>query len=339
MRANAPAVTVLMPVRDAADTLADCLRSVRRQTLRDFEVLAVDDGSQDATAEMLCAHAAADSRVRVLRLTRRGLVAALNTGLAAARAPLIARMDADDLMHPRRLEAQLGFLSGHPEVDVVASRVRGFPDALLTDGYREYLRWQNQCLSPRDIIDDIYVESPLAHPSVMMRRHRVLGLGGYRAGEFPEDYDLWLRMAQAGWRIHKLPEVLLDWRDGGGRASRVDPRYGRLAFERLKAAHLARDPRLHAGRPLVIWGAGRRTRQRAGLLLAHGFSPVAWVDIDPRKLGNRLCGVPVVPPQWLARQPRPLVLCYVSNHGARDQIRGELEQMGYVRGRDFLAVA
>lgn len=175
--------------------------------------------------------------------------------------------------------------------------------------------------------------------SVMMRRDRVLALGGYRGGDYPEDYDLWLRMVRAGYRLHKLPQVLLDWREGSGRASRVDARYRRLAFEHLKAVHLARDPRLHAGRPLVIWGAGRRSRRRAALLLVHGFSPVAWVDIDPRKIGSRLSGVPVVPPQWLDRHPRPLVLSYVGNHGARDRIRAELERMGYVRGRDFLAVA
>ncbi len=334
---NTPPVSILLPFRDAHETLAECLDSIAVQTLADYELLAIDDGSRDASATLVAQRAERDTRIRLIRQPPLGLVAALNRGLREARAPLIARMDADDRMHPERLAAQHAGLSAEPGLGLLATQVRPFPDARLQDGLREYIRWQNACCDPATIADEIYVESPFAHPSVMFRRRVVQAAGGYRAGDFPEDYDLWLRLARRGVRMAKLPRVLLDWRDSAGRLSRTDPRCSRQAFDRLRASYLARDPRLR-GRPLAFWGAGRKTRRRCKLLIERGFTPIAWVDIDPRKIGNRLRGVPVVAPEWLARDARPFVLSYVANHGAREDIASRLEAMGYERGVDYLMV-
>lgn len=333
-----PAISILMPFRDAAATLPACLASIRRQSLADFELLAVDDGSQDESPAIVAAYARDDPRTRLLRPGRVGLVAALNHGLAAARAPLVARMDADDLMHPRRLQLQRDYLVAHPELALVASRVALFPRQLVRAGYREYLRWQNRILTPTEIANNIYVESPFAHPSVMFRAAAVRAIGGYRDGPFPEDYELWLRMHAAGLPMAKLPQVLLAWRESSGRASRVDPRYARSAFDALRARFLAQDPRLHQGRPIVYWGAGRNTRQRARLLIEQGFPPSAWIDIDPRKLGHMVWGAPVRPRSWLAQTPKPFVLVYVTNHGAYDLISGWLAELGYAPGDDYLFV-
>jgi glycosyltransferase involved in cell wall biosynthesis len=328
-----------LPVRNSADTLEEALDSIRAQTLTDFEVIAVDDGSDDGSFEMLTAAAGRDLRFRIHRSPKRGLVPALNHGVSAARCTLIARMDADDRMHPRRLHRQLDYLHHPPRTDVLGSRVRVFPEESLTDGMREYIAWLNGCTSAESIAQDIYLESPLAHPSVMFRRQVIQASGCYRDGPFPEDYDLWLRLIAEGKRLEKLPEVLLDWRDRPDRTSRTDPRCAREAFDRLRVAHLARDPRILANRDnLAIWGAGRATRKRAEALLGEGFRPVAWIDIDQKKIGNRLDGVPVVNPQWLQRKDRPFLLCYVAAHGARRLIERALENLGYRKGKDYLNV-
>jgi glycosyltransferase involved in cell wall biosynthesis len=333
-----PAISIVMPFRDAATTLPDCLESIRSQTFADFELLAIDDGSTDGSAALIQRSAQQDRRVRLLQPGRIGLVAALNLGIAQARAALIARMDADDLMHAERLAAQQSYLEQHPEIALVATQVELFPPERIREGYREYVRWQNQCLTPQQIADNIYVESPLAHPSVMLRRAAVEQLGGYADGPFPEDYQLWLRMHQAGMPMAKLARVLLAWRESDDRASRVDPRYARAAFDALRARFLARDPRLQGDRPLVIWGAGRKTRLRARHLLDQGAQPIAWIDIDPRKIGHIVWELPVHPPDWLDQRPRPFVLVYVTSHGAREFAAGLLEQWGYQLGVDYLAV-
>lgn len=333
-----PLISILMPFRDAAGTLEACLASIRRQSLGDYELLAVDDGSADESPGIVARLAAEDGRVRLLRPGRVGLVAALNHGLAAARGALVARMDADDLMHPRRLELQREALAASPALALVASQVALFPRRLVRAGYAEYVRRQNAILTPTDVAAQIYVEAPFAHPSVMLRRAALEAMGGYADGPFPEDYQLWLRMHAAGMAMAKLPRVLLAWREGPARASRVDPRYARERFDALRAAFLARDPRLRQGRDLVIWGAGRSTRLRARHLIDQGFAPVAWVDIDPDKIGQTVWGVRVEGRQWLARHPRPFVLVYVTNHGAYELISGWLAELGYRPGADYLFV-
>ena len=334
-----PRVSILMPFRNAADTIAETLDSIQRQTFGAYELLAVDDGSTDASTRIVTQYAAKDRRIRLYPAPGQGLVPALNHGLRLARSELIARMDADDLMHRERLELQFDYLRAHPQISLVSCQARAFPEHLVQQGYREYIRWQNLCLSPAQIAANLFVESPLPHPSVMFRREPVLRLGGYRQGSFPEDYDLWLRLHEQGERMAKLPRVLLDWRESPQRTSRQDPRYSREAFDRLRAEYLARCPLLtERGRELVIWGAGRKTRKRCAHLLARGYEIQAWVDIDPKKIGNRLRGVPVVAPNWLHRRPKPLVLCYVSNHGARELIARDLHAMGYRRATDYLMV-
>ncbi|MCF7984375.1 MAG: glycosyltransferase [Thiohalocapsa sp.] len=335
-----PRVSIVLPFRDAADTLPGCIGSIQAQTLTDFELLCIDDGSTDGGSAAVARLAASDARIRLLASPGKGLVDALNFGLDAARAPLVARMDADDLMHPRRLAPQAAAMQASPDISVLATRVRAFPEQALTDGFRAYIDWQNACVAPQAIADDLYLESPLAHPSVMLRGERIRNLGGYRRGPFPEDYELWLRLMRRGHVIAKLPQPLLLWRDHPRRLSRNHACYTREAFDRLRAGYLARDERVRAARGrLVIWGAGRRTRQRVRHLLDWGYRPAAWIDIDPRKVGNRLDGVPVVGPQWLHRRsPKPLVLSYVASHGARPCIEAELARFEYRKGMDYLHI-
>ena len=337
---------MVLPFRNTAATLPECLDSLAAQTFDRFEVLAIDDGSTDASAELVRQFAAADRRFRLVKPGRVGLVAALNLGIELAAGPLIARMDADDVILPTRLAAQAAYLAGHPDIDLVATQVDLFPPEEIAAGYREYVRWQNACLTPEQIAGNIYVESPLAHPSVMIRKAVLQRVGGYRDGDFPEDYELWLRMHAAGCHMAKLPQVLLRWRESAARTSRVDPRYDRAAFDRLRACYLARDRWLQsalvAGRPIIVWGAGRKTRQRVQLLFDQGLRAAAWIDINPRKIGKVIARLPVHPPEWLeaaaAEAKLPFVLSYVTNHGARDLIEGQLTAWGYRLGEDYLAV-
>ncbi|MFV2056198.1 MAG: glycosyltransferase family 2 protein [Thiohalomonadales bacterium] len=342
MRASPDAkLSVLIPAKNAAETISECLASVLSQDLQNIEVLVLDDASTDTTQEIVNSFVMQDSRLRYYRSTRPGIVAALNMGLGLACSDLIARMDADDIMLPQRLSSQYHYLCGHPETAVVASQAELFPKAEIKTGYKEYITWQNACLSHEDICDDIYVESPLAHPSVTFRKQVVCKLGMYREGPFPEDYDLWLRMFRSGYRFHKLDSVHLRWRESQTRSSRTNPQYSREAFDRLRAQYLIADPRITGDRPMAIWGAGRKTRQRVAYLLAKGAQVTLWIDIDPKKINNKINGVWVRPPstlQQLTGPSKPFVLSYVNNHGARHEIAQQLQEFGYYRGRDFLMV-
>jgi hypothetical protein len=249
-------------------------------------------------------------------------------------------MDADDLMRSSRLSQQFEKLHHNHSIDLVGSRVSLFPQSKVAAGYREYVRWQNQVITDSEIRLQRFVESPLAHPSVMFRKKSVMGVGGYRHGNFPEDYELWLRMLENGMRLEKCPEVLLDWRESETRLSRNHPAYHRSAFDRLRAEYLSRLAVLQQ-RNVVYWGAGRKTRLRARYLVDRGIKPSRWIDIDPRKIGNKLSGIAVEAPNYLqrmSRQDKPFVLVYVTNHGARELIQRQLESFGYQMGEDYLSV-
>lgn len=334
-----PVVSIVLPVRDGRDTLPECLDSIAAQTERNYEVIAVNDHSGDDSLDLLRRAAERDTRIRLLDRPARGLVASLNAALDQCRTSLVARMDADDLMHPERLAQQLATFRAQPDLAVLATRVRLLETDVTGEGQREYVRWQNDCVSERDMANQRFVESPITHPTVMFRRDVVIAAGGYRDGPFAEDYDLWLRLFEQGHRIAKIPEVLLDWRDGATRLSRTDERCSRQAFDALRAVYLARDARVRdAARGVVVWGAGRRTRLRVRHLQSHGVSVRAWIDIDPKKINNVIDGARVQAPAALREMDAPFVLSYVANHGARSEIGAFLERTGLTEGKDWLSV-
>ncbi|MBX3028225.1 glycosyltransferase [bacterium] len=330
-----PRVSVVLPFRDAAATLPAALDSITAQTLDDWEGLLIDDGSSDGSAALADARAAADPRWRLLRAGG-GIVDALNRGIAAARAPLIARMDADDVALPQRLARQVAAFDADPALTVVACLVEAFPAAELTDGMRRYIDWLNGVVSPAAIRDALFVESPIAHPSAVIRTDALRAVGGYRAFDGPEDYDLWLRLLLDGGRAVKVPEVLLRWRESPRRLSRVDPRCHRRRFLATKLAHLPRV--LPPETPVQIWGAGPTGRLWARALAAHDYPVHRFYDVVPKRWGRRIDGIPVQRPA----APDPahgFLLAAAGTPGAREQIQAWFVQHGLRPWEHFLAVA
>jgi len=335
-----PLVSVVMPARNAGATIARAVASVQSQTLSDWELIAIDDGSKDATRFILIEMAQIDPRIRILR-TKGGIVSALNAGLAAATGDYIARLDADDECEPTRLAAQAEFLRLNPDVGLVGSRVTYGGNRATNAGYALHVDWINSVLTSEEILLNRFVESPFAHPSVMFRRHLIEDLGGYRDGDFPEDYELWLRWLDADVRMAKLPESLVIWNDPPGRLSRTDPRYSSEAFYRLKAHWLAEwlKREVEPTRAIWVWGAGRPTRQRVAHLVGKGITVAGYIDIDVKKTAKKVGGVPVVAPDDLPASAESFILGYVGTRGARDLIRADLLQRGRIEGRDFIMCA
>ena len=336
-----PLVSVLLPVYNAAATLAEAILSIRSQTLSRWELLVTDDGSTDGSRAIVQRFNQQDPRVRLISQPRAGIVPALNAGLDQSSAPLVARMDADDLAAPDRLERQLEFLERSEEIGLVSSLVEFAGDRSRAAGYALHVDWMNSLVHPDEIALNRFIESPFAHPTVLFRRELIERLDGYRSGDFPEDYELWLRWMDAGVRMAKVPRVLLTWRDSPGRLSRTEERYRPEAFYRCKAAYLARwlTREVAPDRLILVWGAGRVTRRRADLLSAHGIQIGGYIDIDPRKIGRMIGGRPVFAPRDLPDPRSCVVLGYVGKRGARELARHNLRTRGYKEGKDFLMVA
>ncbi|MEE8558107.1 MAG: glycosyltransferase [Myxococcota bacterium] len=337
-----PEVSVLFPVRDGARHLDGAVRSVLASRDVELELVCVDDGSTDHTPALLDRWRRRDPRVRVVRTPARGIVAALEKGLQSTRAPIVARMDADDEMAPGRLSLQLGLLRKRPDVVLVGCRVESFRAGGIAEGYRLYTEWVNRLCSPEEIEREAFVECPIPHPTWMFRRDAVLAAGGYRDRDWPEDLDLLYRLLEKGHRVDKVPGVLHRWRDHPARLSRRDPRYGREAFLRLKAHYVGR---VHPMRAAVVWGAGRTGRFLARALLQEGIEIRAFIDIRPGRAGTRWHGIEVLPPEavperaagWRSEGIR--ILSGVASRGAREEIRAALVSAALDEGRDFLMLA
>ncbi len=293
----------------------------------------MDDGSRDGTLERVRELAAMDARIRILDGPGGDLVGALEVGRCAARGRLIMRMDADDLAHPRRLERCRALLESDQRLAVVGCLVRSFPQAEVRAGRRRYDAWLNGLRTHADMARERFVESPLAHPSVLFRADAVAAVGGYRHFDGPEDYDLWLRLFAAGHRFAKVDRILHFWRERKGRLSRCDPRYGADGMARARAAALARELN---GRPAAIIGAGTAGRRLARYLRDRGARVAYFLDLDPRKVGRAPYGIEVREHrEGLRRRDGEVLLTCVNAWGARARARAWLREAGLVEGEDF----
>ena len=247
-------VTVLLPVFNGRAHLAAALDSVLRQTLRDFVLLAIDDGSTDGSGELLDAYAARDRRVSVLHKINSGISDTLNLGLERAATPLIARMDADDVMRPERLARQAAFMAEHPDLAFAGC----FFDMVDSDG-RVFRSSRPGPVTRRELARMLARGAPITftHPTVIYRRDAVLAVGGYRRETEPcEDTDLFGRLITAGRLGLVQPEPLMEYRVHGGS---ISARKVALQFQMqcLVTANLYRRRRGQAELDLAAWRAAR----------------------------------------------------------------------------------
>jgi glycosyltransferase involved in cell wall biosynthesis len=239
-----PAVSVVMPVCNAEAYLAEAVKSILSQTFEDFDFVIVNDGSTDRSQKMLEEFARADRRINLISRANTGIVGALNDGLKAAEAPLVARMDADDVSVPMRLQRQVDYMNAHPECVALGGRVVG------TDPYGCVLFRSEHKLAHEDIETELLngVGWALVHPAVMMRRDAVEQAGGYRREwQWVEDLDLFLRLAEIG-RLANLPEELLLYRQHTQSVNRTrHAEQAKLADECVREAYRRRGKDVPSG--------------------------------------------------------------------------------------------
>ncbi len=313
-------------MRNAGPWITVSIASLVRQTERDLEIVAVDDGSTDDTSARLADLARREPRLRIVTTPARGLPAALETARAAASGAYLARHDADDLSHRRRLELQLDHLAQNPDVAVVGSRLRLFPTADVGQGMRRWARWHDALLDHEAMAHEVLIDSPLAHGSALFRRAALESVGGWHERGWPEDLDLWLRMIEAGLRLGKCREKLYAWRQHGASATRADARYAPERFRALKLDALARG---------ALRGRDRATLVGVGTSAAGWVDALATIGVRAERIDAARPAPGAAPtPAWTL----PIVLVFGAQ-AARDRWRHALLDRGLAEGRDFVFVA
>jgi glycosyltransferase involved in cell wall biosynthesis len=337
MPESAPKISVILPFYKASKSLSAALQSISDQDLSDFECLMIDNNSNDESSKIAARWESNDARFRLVEEKRQGVMFASNRGCEAARGAYIARMDADDVARPGRLRLQSDFLDSHPDYGAVAGLVNHVGDPETTGGFRRFVEWSNSVINYEDIYHRRFIEAPIVNPTAMWRRETMEQHGLYLSGDFPEDYEMWLRWLDEGVKIAKVPRVVLDWHDSKDRLSRTHPIYSDRAFYEIKSRYLAKW--LKANNPhhphVAIWGASRISRRRARFLEELGVRIASYIDTKKsRQLDKELIYYEDLPEAGSL-----FILTYIRQMDNREKIMTFLEGRGYMEGEDYLLVS
>jgi glycosyltransferase involved in cell wall biosynthesis len=329
-----PLISVLMPVRDGGKHLDIAVQSILEQTHSKLELIIIDDHSTDQSIQNL----PQDPRITRLNNPGKGIIDALNFGLEHALnqtdCEYVARMDADDIAYPERLTRQLEYQRKHAHISIVGAKVRMVGEN-VAEGYRHYEQWINGLTTPKQIALNMYVESPIPHPTVFAHREIWQRLRGYQEHGWPEDYDLWLRAHTQGMRFGKPQAILLDWRDQPSRLSRQDERYIKKSFYHAKIHYLAEQ---RVATQFCIWGTGPTALRVHDLLDKHPVQISGFIDVAEKMIGRQKRNKPVLS-AWELEKTDNFILVAVASRGARDDIRSHLNDRGFNEGSDYLCVA
>ncbi len=311
-------VAWLIPVRDEVRWLRTAVASALAECGAADEVIVIDDGSVVPVEPEL----PRDARVRLLRMPRNGIACALEAGRKVTQAEFLARLDADDEALPGRLLLQRAALAEDAALAVVGGGmelvgVDGLPPG---EGMRAYAEWINAVSDPAA---EIFAECPLLHPAMMLRASAVAAVGGWCQGDFPEDYDLVLRLHAEGHRLGTVRAPVVRVRDHAQRASRSDPRYRGEAFDVLRRRGLRATP-LRGPRRITLWCGPRAGKAWMRWLLAEGMALDRIIDIRP---SHARLGIPVMPPAGLVGHAVDLLLVAVGSRGARPLIRARIAEL------------
>ena len=332
-----PKVSVVLPFYNAEQSLSRAIESIARQEMEDFECILVDNNSTDASPEVARSWQQEDPRFRLGEESQQGVMFASNRGCELASGTLLARMDADDRAYPQRLQLQSEFLDRHPEYGAVDGLVKHVGDPDSTGGFRRFVKWSNSVVTHEEIYHRRFIEAPIVNPTAMWRRETMDRHGLYRSGDFPEDYEMWLRWLDQGVKIAKIPAVVLDWHDSEERLTRTHPIYSDRAFYEIKSRYLAKWLSEHNPfHPEVwVWGASRISRRRARILENRGIRIGTYIDTKHSRQLER----EVVYYDDLPGSGRGFILTYIRQMDNREKIQEFIESRGYREGKDYLLVS
>jgi len=337
MDKNRARVTVVLPFYKVGKELDAAIASMVQQSFSAWRLLLVCNNGSDEGKKIATRWSADDSRIEMLEESVQGIAYALNSGLQLADTDYVARMDADDRSLPGRLELQVAFLDAHPDIDVVSSQTTYDSGMAGSYGYKLFVDWQNNIITPEEHALERFVEAPLAHPTVMFRKSLIDRFGLYSTRNVPEDYELWLRWMDQQVGFYKLPEPLLVWTDHESRLSRNHENYSREAFYRIKCEYLARwiKRNVPAEKKIIVCGSSRIGRKRAALLEELGVDIHGFTDVKKRP--NRQ--VRFYRTSELTEPAPWFLINFIARRGVGQAIREHFMALGFREGVDFILAA
>ena len=326
-------VSIIIPFKNTAPFLPECLDSILGQTYVKWEVLAVNDGSLDQSNALVSQYAIKDKRIRLLQNKGSGIIPALQTAYSHARGEFITRMDSDDIMKPNRLEVMIKALREYGRGHLAVGQIQYFSQSGISDGYHRYERWLNQLTTTGSNYSEIYKECVVPSPCWMAHRNDFEASGGFLPNRYPEDYDLTFRFYEKGLKVIPCTQVLHLWRDYDTRTSRTHEHYAQNYFLDIKIHYFLKLEH-DSTRPLVIWGAGFKGKTIAKRLLENNIQ-FTWLCDNPNKIDKKIYGKELKHFGVLKTLNRPQSIITVANGQAQMEIRKYLKELGQESMKDF----
>lgn len=326
-------VSIVVPFKNTAQYLPECLDSIIAQTHKNWEILAVNDHSTDNSLGILKSYAKKDNRIKVFGNTGKGIIPALQLAYKNSNGEFITRMDSDDIMVSNRLEVMFNDLKSYGKGHVSVGQVRYFSHRGISDGYSRYEKWLNGLTAKGTNYSEIYKECVIPSPCWMTHMDDFKRAGGFDSNRYPEDYDLTFRFYEHQLKVIPCKQVLLHWRDYDTRTSRTHEHYAQNYFLDIKLFYfleLDHQPK----RPLVIWGAGFKGKKIAKNLLEEKIT-FTWLCDNPKKINKKIYGQELNHFSKLEQLKNPQSIITVANEGAQLEIKKYLTGLNQNTMEDF----
>jgi len=320
---KATKISILMPVKNAAAYLPECLDSILAQSIDNWELLAINDHSTDESKAILEAFSKKDKRIQTFDNQGNGIINALRIAYTHSTGAYLTRMDADDVMPSEKLATLRDLLEKNGRGNVATGMVKYFAAEGIKDGYQKYENWLNDLTQYCTNFTNIYKECVIPSPCWMLHRADLEACGAFRADRYPEDYDLCFRMYEARFKVVASKQVLHLWRDHSTRASRNDNNYADNRFLDIKLYYFLKLEK-KKNHPLVIWGAGKKGKNIAQYLLKKEVN-FHWVCENERKIGVDIYGQILKSPDLISHLNEAQIIIAVAGEKTQKEIFTQLE--------------
>ncbi|MDG1477366.1 MAG: glycosyltransferase [Vicingaceae bacterium] len=328
-----PLVSIIMPVKNTAQFLEQCLDSIIGQSYQNWELLAVDDGSSDNSFSILETYSNNDNRVKPLKNNGKGIIEALRLAYLKSSGEFITRMDSDDMMTLDKLSVMSSNLLQKGEGNIAIGLVKYFSENELGEGFKNYEQWLNGLTQNGTNFSEIYKECVIPSPCWMVYRSDFEKCDALRPNTYPEDYDLTFRFYINGLKPIACDKILHHWRDYATRTSRTDENYADNTFITIKAKYFLQQE-YDSSKNLVVWGAGRKGKSLAKILIEKNIE-FQWICDNPKKIGKHIYDKEMLGFNELEKIENAQSIVTVANSTAQEEIKKHFEDLKQKAMKDY----
>ena len=317
-------ISILTPFKNTGQFLSECIESILNQTYKNWELIIVDDNSNDNSFKIVKRFQENEGRIKLYKNPGDGIIEALRFAFKQSNGEYITRMDSDDIMYPEKLEVLFNNLKSNGKKHIAIGLVQYFRSDGISDGYYKYEKWLNGLTKEGKNFSEIYKECVIPSPCWMIHREDLEKCDAFNPDRYPEDYDLTFRIYKNNITCIPCNTILHKWRDYDSRTSRTSDHYAHNYFLEIKIKYyleLNYDPT----RPLTIWGAGFKGKTIAKYLVDKNI-PFIWICDNPNKLGKTIYGQEMHHFEYLNQLENPQSIVTVANESAQTEIKSYFKQ-------------